>query len=177
MSSPDVLGRLADSRAEKDAVHVAIAPVVCSHVKVHPGEPLKVVAGGAVDKAGDGEWDGIVDPFLTMLVEPGERFYLVLKPGSITSLRHDWEHPAFTDTTEKEEMDWCRGFAADLGVGFDTLWDGAGYHAEDDDYYVNTGEVEVYGSSEDWKKFWEIFCRRTGKKKPQYEGGFFSCAC
>lgn len=177
MSSPDVLGRLADSKAAKDAVHVAIIPVTCAHAKVYPGEPLKVVAGGAIEKAGDGEWDGIVDPFLRASVMPGDRFYMVLKPGSITSLRHDWEHPAFTDTTEEEEMKWVKDFAAELGIPFDTLWDGAGMYSGDSSYYVSTGEVEVYGSDENWKKFWDIFCRKTGAKKPEYEQGFFSCAC
>ncbi len=176
MSSPDVLGRLADSKAAKDAVHVAIIPVTCEHAKVHPGEPLKV-SYGAILKAGDGEWHGIVDPFLTKPVMPGERFYMMLKPGSITSLRHDWDHPAFTDKTEEDEMEWVKNFAAELGIGFDTLWDGAGYHSEDSDYYVNTGEVEISGSAEDWEKFWEIFCKRTKKEKPEYAGGFFSCAC
>ncbi len=176
MSSPDVLGRLADPKADRDAVHVAIIPVTCSHAKVHPGEPLKV-SFGAVDKAGDGEWDGIVDPFLTAPVMPGERFYMVLKPGSITSLRHDWEHPAFKSSEEELEMGWVREFAASLGVAFDTLWEGAGHYSEDENYYVSTGEIEVYGDGQDWVKFWEIFCRRTGKKKPSYEQGFFSCAC
>jgi len=176
MSSPDVLGRLADPKAAKDAIHVAIIPVTCEHAKVYPGEPLRV-SYGAILKAGDEESHGIVDPFLTSPVMPGERFYMLLKPGSITSLRHDWEHPAFTDKTEEDEMEWVKNFAAELGIAFDILWDGAGDHADDADYYVNTGTIEIHGSSEDWEKFWEIFCRRTKKKKPEYAGGFFSCAC
>ncbi len=176
MSSPDVLGKLADPKADKDAIHVAIIPVTCSHVKVHPGEPLKV-RSGAVDKAGDEDWDGIVDPFLTRPVMPGERFYMLMKPGSITSLRHDWDHPAFKSSDEEAEMGWVREFAAALGIAFDTLWEGAGEYSDDENYYVSTGSIEVYGDGEDWVKFWEIFCRRTGKKMPDSVGGFFSCAC
>ena len=32
------LGSLIDSEQQRDAIHVAVAPVVCGHVKLYPGD-------------------------------------------------------------------------------------------------------------------------------------------
>lgn len=73
------LGELVGDGAGRDAVHVAIVPMRALRL-LQPGERLT---------------NGIVDPFLTAPVEPGQRFYLLLFPGTVTSLRHVWEHPAY----------------------------------------------------------------------------------
>jgi hypothetical protein len=79
--------------ARRDAVHVAVAPVVAA-AHLLPGQHVGVLADG---RAGaDEEPIGVVDPFLTEAVRPGQRFWLLLYPGTITSLRHVWTHPAFT---------------------------------------------------------------------------------
>ena len=76
------LGQLvADPAAGRDAVHVAIIPMRAVR-RMMPGERLA---------------NGIVDPFLTAPVEPGERFYLCLYPGTVTGMRHHWTAPAFPD--------------------------------------------------------------------------------
>lgn len=74
-----MLGQLAPAEAKRDAIHVAIIPVIAVRV-LRPGEVLG---------------SGIVDPFLKQPVQPGERFYLCLHPGTVTSVRHDWDHPFF----------------------------------------------------------------------------------
>jgi hypothetical protein len=75
----------------RDAVHVAIVPTVASE-KLFPGQ--HVGADGARSIAGA---VGIVDPYLRHPVEKGQTFFLFLYPGSVTSLRHVWTHPAFKE--------------------------------------------------------------------------------
>lgn len=85
------LGKLVPEGMQRDAVHIAVVPVVADSV-LKPGERVAIVDGMATPS-----WDGIgvVDPFLRDFVKNGERFWLFLNPGSITSLRHEWTHPAF----------------------------------------------------------------------------------
>lgn len=80
MDAP-VLGQLCGPDPKRDAVHVAIMPMVASRL-LTSGERLK---------------NGIVDPYLTEPVQPGQVFYLCLYPNSVTSLRHVWTHVAFKD--------------------------------------------------------------------------------
>lgn len=84
------VGKLAEASAGRDAIHVAIAPVTAPDY-LDPGQHVD-----ALGHHGPGRTlVGIVDPFLTERVKPGERFYVFLYPNTVTSLRHVWTHPAF----------------------------------------------------------------------------------
>jgi hypothetical protein len=86
------LGQIITAEQQRDAIHVAVAPVIAGQM-LEPGAPVALVDGVAM-----GDHDnriGVVDPFLRAMVRKGERFWLFLNPGSITSLRHEWAHPAF----------------------------------------------------------------------------------
>ncbi len=85
------LGHLCDDGSARDAVHIAVAPVIATTV-LEPGQHVGVVDGVASKLA---EHIGIVDPYLTYPVLPGQRFWLFLYPNTVTSLRHVWTHPAF----------------------------------------------------------------------------------
>jgi hypothetical protein len=82
------LGKLIIGEAHRDAVHVAVAPVVAQE-NLSPGDHVDANGGWA------GERVGIVDPFLREPVRKGDRFWLFLYPGTVTGLRHMWTHPAF----------------------------------------------------------------------------------
>lgn len=97
MTTP-TLGRLITSHEGRDAVHVAVAPTTA---------PCELRPGQHVDAQGNPEGGGttpvgIVDPFLREAVQPGQRFWLFLYPNTVTSLRHDWEHPAFPATSSAD---------------------------------------------------------------------------
>lgn len=91
------LGRLIeDGDRRRDAIHIAVAPVTAA-ARLAPGQHVGLIQEGNLELAGPCERTiGIVDPFLTADVEPGQRFWLVLYPNSITGLRHIWTHPTFT---------------------------------------------------------------------------------
>ena len=86
------LGTLLTPEAKRDAIHVAVAPVVAGE-NLRPGEHVGVSPDGVA--SGSRPFVGIVDPFLSVHVKPGERFYLFLYQNTVTSLRHEWTHPAF----------------------------------------------------------------------------------
>jgi hypothetical protein len=92
------IGTLIDGDAGRDAVHVAVAPTTA---------PRELQPGQHVDQHGNPEGPGvipvgIVDPFLREPVPPGRRFWLFLYPNTVTSLRHEWTHPAFPTTSTHE---------------------------------------------------------------------------
>ncbi len=93
MNTPQ-LGKLIEGPVGRDAVHVAIAPVVAGE-RLRPGSHVGLVMGEALGDSPDGAAIGVVDPFLPDFVQPGQRFWLFLYPNTVTSLRHIWTHPAF----------------------------------------------------------------------------------
>ncbi len=92
------LGKLIEGTAFRDAVHVAVAPVEAGEI-VHPGDRVWLRDDGTVSisTVGDHKAVGVVDPFLeeATAVPKGAKFWLFLFPGTVTSLRHSWTHPAF----------------------------------------------------------------------------------
>jgi hypothetical protein len=86
------LGAAPGEDARRDAIHIAVAPVVAA-ARLLPGQHVGLQEDGQA--CAHEEPIGIVDPFLTEAVAAGQRFWLFLYPGTITSLRHVWTHPAF----------------------------------------------------------------------------------
>lgn len=97
------LGTIIDENEKRDAIHLGVEPVQAGmdlrpaqHVFIKDGKAYSTRPRGKVS----GKFVGIVDPFLTRVVNEGQRFWLIVYPRQITSLRHVWEHPDFPDSRE-----------------------------------------------------------------------------
>lgn len=177
------VGQLIGSNAKRDAIHIAIAPVIATE-ELSAGEPIWFVPGSTEKvESAMGEPLGIVDPWLKRRVLPGQRFYMWMTPNTITSLRHHWTHPAFgeqdlnQDCSHAEATKIVTELANRIGIEYDVFISAALD-------YVKTGNYHSMGSNEnykdlttyDWVEFWTCFRQITGMDhKDDY--GFFCCAC
>ncbi len=89
----DTLGNLIDETASRDAIHLAVEPIMADH-SLFPGIHVGITDEGKASRYVSPHV-GIVDPFLKEMVRKDERFWLIVYPRQITSLRHVWTHPAF----------------------------------------------------------------------------------
>jgi hypothetical protein len=103
---PDFRVPLQPGEGHKDAIHVPIVPVVASE-RLAPGQHVGLVSPDNSRLVGPCEEPlGIVNPFLTEPVEAGTEFWLFVYPGTIASLYHVWQHPAFAraQALEREKL-------------------------------------------------------------------------
>lgn len=102
------LGQIIRGDHYRDAIHIAVAPVVAECILM-PGQHVGIIDKEAMTVGPCSDNIGIVDPFLVNPVQKGERFYLCLYPYTITSLRHEWTHPAFPAAYPSPSRAWKRG--------------------------------------------------------------------
>jgi hypothetical protein len=178
------LGTIIDDTQARDAIHLAVEPVIAAHL-LQPGDDVGLLPDGSATTDGV-KLLGIVDPFLKEPVGEGERFWLVVYPRQITSLRHVWEHADFPASDEtkvvarsKDESEkWLRDFidGADC-PGYETViaaaldnsgsWDPEYLHFRDRDAH---GDIPP--------EFWDHLEVVTGRTIPQESRAkYFSCAC
>lgn len=178
------LGALIDDESQqRDAIHIAVAPVVAGE-RLYPGQEIGFIAADHSTVGSKPEkFIGIVDPFLTKPVQQGQRCWMFLFPQTITSLRHDWTHPEFGDMevahpVKQAAESWLREFAKDNSLDFDDLMLGAAeYQRTGAWYYVGDNEEAVSQSTDTMRRFWQHYGNYTGNIVDLDDGGFFRCAC
>lgn len=180
----ETLGTIIDDQQKRDAIHLAVLPVMAG-ARLKPGQEIALTDGLATPQAGGML---IVDPFLRAPAMPGERFWAVLKPRLVTSLRHVWTHPdlpseeiapvvAGTFDLEKAKARAVIESIAeqcDVDSADDLIW-GAESYLKRDDYMCEGGRWEGVSLPDE---FWPAFEVLTGRKVPdENRGSFFSCSC
>ncbi len=184
------LGIILDETAERDAIHVACAPLIAAH-RLNPGTHVGLLPDGRA--SADANPIGIIDPFLEAPVKRGERCWVLLYQQSITGLKHRWSHPSFPETpppapmppappAKSESEVWMRKWAA-AHMGYNYYGETENErHSEDTSYglAIEAGRNLHIGPYEDardyidseWWGHWEAL---TGEKGQRGEG--FSCSC
>lgn len=178
----ETLGKPIGSNEKRDAVHIAVEPAIAAR-RLEPGQHVGFVDGGF---GPSNKNLGIVDPFRTGSIKIGERFWLMLYPRQITSLRHVWSHPAFPDGEYAVELldtedvvaakVWMTDYAEGLGVDYDFMMEGM----RD---YLKTGCAvcggEDFEGAEPDPAAWNYYETITGEvaTERQKDDFYFRCAC
>jgi hypothetical protein len=177
------IGNKLSGGEQRDCIHVAIMPAVSDDDHdLRPGEPVRLLTSNTslVRSAHGDEAVGVVDPFLFSGVRKGERFWLFLKPGTITGLRHDWTHPAIDGYRPpvSESEQWLREFADKWNFDYDAMITGAREHGCG---YVVARGIDLHSASEldpgDETAFWEHLENLTGRQYGSDHRRNFSWSC
>jgi len=164
----------------RDAIHLAVEPVIAG-MALYPGSNIGIRDGKAY---ADGvKFLGIVDPFLTDTVSPGEKFWLIVYPRQITSLRHVWSHPDFPEETPAENQDSVKWMMAWAKEHMSADYYGDNENVSDEQAYANAIKagheyhLGPYESADEfidneWWNHWETI---TGKRGDRDH--YFSCSC
>lgn len=177
------LGTLIDENQQRDAIHLATEPVTAGE-KIYPGQDIGFRKGLAVATAD--KKVGIADPFLQVPIMPGERFWLIVYPRQITSLRHMWEHPDFPALTfaaptkvvaEKPKseltlaLEYLESVAREGGVSYTCMMKNANYYEGETEIYTNEGTIYPDDT------FWEKYNTVTGKDIDLDSTGYIDDGC
>lgn len=105
-------------------------------------------------------------------------FYIFLYPNTITSLRHQWTHPAIDDAVSGLDKDraegWLRKFAREQDCDYDDLFHAASNpNISSDGQYLHVG-FSAWGGIPD--EFWDHIETLTGEKRLERPTAF-SCSC
>lgn len=181
---PPQLGRAPKADEQRDAVHMAIIPVVAAG-PLRVGGKVVVRQGVAYPAENDWEAIGVVDPFLPAPLGPGDRFWLVMRPCTVTSLRHEWTHAHFPlegKAPSQQDIDrsklWILNFASSYGVSYEELVEGAlsgaGCVFRGSDHHGPLGSQQA----ED-REFWSHLQAVTGRllSEEHRENTYFGCTC
>lgn len=179
---------ITDASVQRDAIHIAIAPVITANV-CDPGEHVGFMDDGRVGVNAKKKI-GIIDPFLKDTIGPNKRCYIFLYPQTVTGMRHHWEHPAFTEfdgvpASTTSEIDasrvWLENYVRRV-CPYDSDNIDGGYNAFME--HVKEGVIYYHGSDchsrGDVEDEWELYRHLSvvlGREINQSSFVSFQCSC
>jgi hypothetical protein len=170
----DTIGKLLKGEFERDAIHIAVLPVICDDEYLSPGDSIGLIYGSTERvKYRDSRNGsiGVVDPYLREGVRKGEKFWMFINPNTITGLRHQWHHPVI-DASQPAPLNgsevWLRQFADRWNFDYDEMIATASIEGIDNDYnFITAQGVDLHSREElgeDHDLFWQHLEALTGKK-------------
>lgn len=173
----ETLGTIIGEGAGRDAIHIAVEPCVAAET-LYPGQDVGFVDGGVGPCANP---LGIVDPFLRNRVLKGQKFWLLVYPRQITSLRHVWAHPAFPEKQEQSPKEasekWLRDFVNRSDCpSYEEVIAKALHNDSCSPEYLHFDGRDAHGDIP--PEFWdhlEVVTGRTFQKEER--AAYFSCSC
>lgn len=177
------LGQVLTGNEERDAIHIAIIPVVLAK-DMQPGQQADLVYGtlNQVKPAVGDKGLGIIDPYIQAYgVRKGLKVWLFLNPNTVTGMRHHWKHPAFDErkSPKNEHEGWLREFADEWNFDYDNMIE----EAQSKDGYVVARDIDLHSRDElapgDETLFWYHIEQLTGFKADESHKESFgwSCSC
>ena len=180
------IGKKLNGNEHRDAIHVAIMPVMAAE-QLQAGDWVSFVYGTTnqvkhCNPAYDLTPIGVVDPFFTehYRIEKGTWVWLFLTPGTITGLRHEWTHPEIDNQqpAKDEHERWLREFADRWRFVYDDMIESA----SSTDGYITAQGIDLHSAEElgeDHNLFWQHLEAMTGSKfDTEHRGKFqWSCTC
>ena len=201
----DTLGKIHEYTEYRDAIHLGVEPVEAGE-RLLPGQHIGIQEGKAYKASVDNKALGIVDPFLPQGVQKGQRFWLVVYPREITSLRHVWTHDSFPESGEILPEPSAEGMRKahmlvgdDLGKAYKLLENWVINHNNIIDDYSNASNITfeelmecmsnwAQGEEDSWyngemfegshisEEMWDAWETITNNKA-KYRKSWFSCSC
>jgi hypothetical protein len=183
MSDTLNIGKIITTEQRRDAVHFPISPTMANET-LYPAQHVGLLKGSTGIASTQEPPIGIVDPFLKGPVYSGQVFWLFLYQNTVTGMRHEWTHPAFSAQAPKPSADdveaskkWIAEYAGNFNLDYDRMMNAALEYIED-------GEIKVQHGDESWRnefyatgeEFWNHYEIVTGKVVED-KGCFFSCSC
>lgn len=169
------------STATRDAIHVAVIPVVAGE-ELRPGDSVMVTEGVATKSATPYHRDGVVSPFLCSPVPQDGRVWVLVEPGTVTSMRHEWTHPRFplhraarSEVTIVESEEWLRKFARDWNIPYERLID----QAREGEYITFGNDCHSQEEVPEREEMWDHLENVLGIVFPRAhrDETAFSCSC